>query len=210
MVLSKPWLLKVFNVIDVKKKGKIGHPEVTQFIKRHPTTASRLGFLHYGAGGVPHEATDPKRQAYRRRFAELTLSDPNAISLDEFLGAFGQGKLKDPAARQGLHVHQLAQRQAWFEEVAGGAKKITLGRLRSFLTSYPERAAHMGFASTSADGATRIFNNMNLDGNGSIDQPEFLAYFGFGPLAAASAKVERKLQARVGACSLATPPTLPL
>ena len=53
-------------------------------------------------------------------------------------------------------------------------------------------------------------NNMNLDGNGSIDQPEFLAYFGFGPLAAASAKVERKLQARVGACSLATPPALPL
>eukprot|EP00277_Geminigera_cryophila_P044693 CAMPEP_0173078306 /NCGR_PEP_ID=MMETSP1102-20130122/14013_1 /TAXON_ID=49646 /ORGANISM="Geminigera sp., Strain Caron Lab Isolate" /LENGTH=207 /DNA_ID=CAMNT_0013949499 /DNA_START=30 /DNA_END=653 /DNA_ORIENTATION=+ len=147
--------------------------------------------------GVPFEMADPLRIAYRTRFAEMTVSDPHSISLAEFLGIFEHGSLHDAnARRQEAHLHE-AKIIKWFHEMtSGGTNKakevLTRRRMRFFMQTHADRAKEMGFTSTNIEAIDRIFRNLDMDASGQVDQAEFLAFFGFGPLsdAAAHARVQ--------------------
>lgn len=179
---SLSWLLKVFKELDRNRRGKIGHPEMAQFIKKHPKTALRLGFPEFGPDGVPFDPSHPLRLAYLRKFVEMTVSHRSCVTREEFLGVFGHGELASQEKRLARARAEENKIRSWFWDMSQGKGGVTKRRMQMFIAQDPPRAKTMGFSSTSAEGVERIFTNMDLSANGSLSENEFLGYFGYGPL----------------------------
>ena len=116
------WCMKVFKLIDVNNDLRIGHPEMQNFVRKHPRHAKKLGFPECPRDGIPLNPTHPIRIAYRRRFAKMTLSDPKSISQAEFLGFFGHGSLGTTDSRLAIVADEEAKIKGWFQELTGGQK----------------------------------------------------------------------------------------
>jgi hypothetical protein len=187
---SLSWLLTVFKELDRNRRGKIGHPEMAQFIKKHPKTALRLGFPDFGPDGVPLNPNHPLRLAYLKKFVEMTVSDRSCITREEFLGVFGHGELASEEKRLARARAEENKIRSWYRDMAQGMEGITKRRMHIFISQDRVRAQTMGFSSTSGEGVERIFNNMDLSANGSLSEDEFLGYFGYGPLGDAKNKAQ--------------------